>query len=145
MAIYRPPKPRWRAAVAAGVTGIVVGIIVGVLVTRSDPDPLEAARSVQVELDRAASSLEVVAIEYDESVDAGEVVRGAEYRGAQDALESSRNRFDEVRPAMEVLAPDRAESIADAYEAVDGSIESRADPADVTSQIESLTTLLHGD
>ena len=145
MAIYRPPKPRWRASVAAGVAGILVGVIAGILVSRSDPDPLEAARLAQAELDRAASSLEVVAIEYDESVDAGEVVSDAEYRGTQDALESSRNRFNDVRPALEVLAPDRANSIDDAYAAVERNIEARADPAEVSDQIESLRRLLRGD
>jgi hypothetical protein len=145
MAIYRPPKPRWRAAVAAGVAGILVGVIAGILVSRSDPDPLEAARAVQGELDRAASSLDVVAIEYDESVDAGEVVSDTEYRGTQDALESSRSRFGDVRAALEVLAPDRADSIDDAYAAVETSIEARADPAEVSDQIESLTGLLRGD
>lgn len=145
MAIYRPPKPRWRAAVAAGAVGVVVGVIAGILVSRSDPDPLEAARAVQAELDRGASSLEVVGIEYDESVDAGEVVSDAEYRGAQDALESSRRRFDDVRAALDVLAPDRADSIDDAYAAVERSIEARADAARVTEEIDSLTALLHGD
>lgn len=145
MAIYRPPKPRWPAAVAAGVAGVVAGVIAGILVSRSDPDPLEAARVVQTELDRAASTLEVVGIEYDESVDAGEVVSDSEYRGAQDALESSRRRFDDVRPALDVLAPDRADSIDDAYVAVESSIEARADPARVTEEIDSLSALLRGD
>jgi hypothetical protein len=145
MAIYRPPKPRWRAAVGAGLVGVVVGMIAGILVSRSEPNPVEAARSVQAELDRAASSLEVVAIEYDESVDGGEVVSDGEYRGTQDALESSRTRFDDVRAALELLAPDRAGSIDDAYDAVQRSIEARADPAEVTQELDSLTALLRGD
>jgi hypothetical protein len=145
MAIYRPPKPRWRVAVVAGAVGVVVGVVAGILVSRSDPDPLEAARVVQAELDRAASSLDVVGIEYDESVDAGAVVSDAEYRGTQDALESSRSRFDNVRPALEVLALDRADTIDDAYAALERSIEARADPAQVTEEIESLAALLRGD
>jgi hypothetical protein len=145
MAIYRPPKPRWRAALVGGLAGVAVGVLVGVLASRADPDPAEAARAVRSELIRAASSLDVVAIEYAESVDAGEVVQDAEYEGAKDALASSRARFDDVRAAVEVLDPDRAASIAEGYDAIEQRVESRADPAEVRSAIDSLVALLQGD
>jgi hypothetical protein len=144
MAIYRPPKPRWRAAAGAGVAGLAAGVLVGAVIGRSEPDPVQAMRSVQSILDRAASSLEIVAVEYEESVDSGRVVEEAEYRGSREALASSRRRFEEVRRAVALLAPERAASIAREYDLLQEALDSRSDAEEVASQIESLDALLRG-
>lgn len=142
MAIYRPPKPRWPLATAMGVVGILTGALIGFVVGGQDPDPVEAAEKTRSTLASAAGTLEVVAIEYEESVDDGLVVREAEYRGALDALESSRQRFEESLPAIEVLAPDRGDELAARYEELEQLMSEKADPQRVESIAEDLAEML---
>ena len=144
MAIYRPPKPRWPAVAVSVIVGVAVGLVVGLLLGGSEPDPAEAARDVQSELAAAAGAIEVLMIEYEESISNGEVVSEAEYRGARDALESSRDRYQEVREALEILAPARATEIEAAFSAVEDAVGSQADPADVDDHADVLIDLLQG-
>lgn len=141
MAIYRPPKPRWPLALISALVGVGAGIIIA-LVLAGDPDPRDAALDAKAELSSAAGSLEVAAIEYDESVENGEIVNENEYRGAQGALTSSRARFDEARAVLEVLAPDVAESLAAGYDRVAGLMEDLEDPAEVEAALQELATQL---
>jgi len=145
MAIYRPPKPRWRVAVGAGLAGLLVGAVAGFAAGDKEPDPLEGARALQVDLTRAAGPLEVVAIEYEEAVPAGEVVAEAEYQGGLAALRSSRGRFEEVREALSVFDPARTDEIAAGYDELQRLMESHADPEDVRALTEELRDLLAPD
>lgn len=116
MAIYRPPKARWPLAVAAGLAGALVGLLVGLALGSSDPDPRAVAGDIQAKLAAAAGSLEVAEIEYEEAIDGTEVTSPAEYEGALAALASSRDRYREVRPALDVLAPSLVERLDQLYE-----------------------------
>jgi hypothetical protein len=142
MAIYRPPKPRWPLAIATGAVGILIGVLIGIVVGGTDPDPVEAAEETRAALVSAAGTLEVVAIEYEESVDSGTVVKEAEYRGALDALESSRRRFESSLPAIEVLAPDRGDELAAGYEELERLMSEKAEPQEVETTAEDLAELL---
>src|SRR5687768_16798940 len=97
MAIYRPPKRRWTVAVATGLIGLLLGLLLGWGLLRPEPDPADVLGDLRATLISAAGTLEVVAIEYAESVEDGEVVAEPEYRGARDALASSRQTYEEVR------------------------------------------------
>ena len=143
MAIYRPPKARWPLAVAAFVVGGLIGLLGGFLL-RSDPAPEEVAAEVETELAAAAGSLEVVAIEYEESVVDGAVAKDAEYRGARAALDSSRARYDEVAGAVEALAPDRAAAIAAAYEDADAQMHDLVAADELMATLTELEELLRG-
>ncbi len=145
MAIYRPPKPRWRAAVVAGLLGLVIGGIIGFAVGDEEPDPVEGARALRVDLARATGPLEVVAIEYEEAVPDGEVVAEPEYQGALAAFRSSRGRFEDVREALAVFDPSRTEEIAAAYDELQRLMEAHADPDEVRAATESLSELLAAD
>ncbi|MDQ3987377.1 MAG: hypothetical protein M3280_12875 [Actinomycetota bacterium] len=144
MAIYRPPKPRWPAVLASITIGLAVGLVVGLVLGGGESDPAEAAREVQAELTAAAGAIDVLTVEYEESVSNGEVVSEAEYRGARDALASSRDRFEEVREALEILAPARVTEIDAAFAALEDSVGSQADPAEVDDQADALIELLQG-
>ena len=144
MAIYRPPKSRWPPALAAGLAGLVLGALGGALYAGEDPDPVVAAREVRAALLSAAGSLEVAAVEYEESVRDGEVVERAEYRGARDALQSSRASFEDVRAALVLLAPERAAQIGTAYDGIESMVEHLEDPAVVTEDMAELRRRLSG-
>ena len=143
MAIYRPPKARWPLAVAAGVVGILVGLLIS-LAFRSEPSPADVAADVRAELAAAAGSLEVVAIEYDESVVDGEVTKDAEYRGAVSALASSRDRYENVAAAVEALAPDRATAIEDAYDEAESQMSDHVPTEELTATLDEIEALLTG-
>lgn len=145
MAIYRPPKPRWPLAVAFGVTGLVVGLLTGLALGGSDPDPREAGQEIKAALVSAAGSLEVAGIEYEESVSDGEVTKEAEYEGALSALDSSRARYDEVRPVLVSLFPSQVEPIDDLYGEIERLMRSRSDPAQVKAALEELESVLKGE
>ena len=123
----------------------MLGLTVGLILASDDPDPTTAAHDIRSTLFAAAGSLEVAAIEYEESISSGAVVREAEYEGALAALASSRDRFGEVRPALVTLFRDRVEPIEDLYGEIEQAMRDRVDPAEITADIETLISLLEGD
>jgi hypothetical protein len=111
----------------------------------SDPDPEEAGREIKAALVSAAGSLEVAAIEYEESVADGEVTRETEYEGALSALDSSRARYDDVRPVLVSLFPSQVEPIDDLYGEIEQLMRSRSDPTEVNAAIQELESILKGE
>lgn len=144
MAIYKPPKARWPLAVFSGVLGLLIGLGIGFVLGGEEPDADEGVRLVQQELIAAAAALEVAGIEYAESVDDGRVVTEAEYNGALDALESSRERFETVKDALALLSPRQAEEIATAYEEATSAMEATESEQDVQELLDGLDELLTG-
>jgi hypothetical protein len=130
---------------AFGVGGVVVGLITGLAFGSSDPDPREAGREIKAALVSAAGSLEVAAIEYEESVSDGEIVREAEYDGAVSALDSSRARYDEVRPVLAALFPSQVTPIDELYGEIEQLMRARSDPARVTAVLQQLESVLKGE
>jgi hypothetical protein len=145
MAIYRPPRSRWPLAVAFGVGGALVGLVTGLSLGSSDFDPQEAGREIKTVLVSAAGSLEVAGVEYEESVDDGEVIRETEYEGALGALNRSRARYDEVRSVLTSLFPSQVEPIDELYIKIEGLMQSREDAARVTAALEELQSVLKGE
>lgn len=128
---------------AAGVVGFLVGLLVG-WGLQPDPDPAEALEEVEAALRGAEGSLEVVGVEYAESVTDGEVVATPEYEGARAALASSRNRFLEVRQAVASVAPNNAAEIDRAYDELKRLVDERAPSEQVASLVTELADMLTG-
>ena len=145
MAIYRPPKPRWPLATGTALIGLAVGLIFGGLLFRSDPDATESVSLIKTKMLSAAGSLEVAAVEYAESVEDGEVLSEPEYEGALGAVRSSRAAFDEVRPGLEGLAPERTTPIVDLYDEIETLMEAQAPDAEVEEALGRLEALLKGE
>jgi hypothetical protein len=144
MAIYRPPKPRWPLAVGTLVVGLLIGLGLGFALGGEDFDAADAATEIRGTLSAAAGSLEVASIEYSEAVEGGEVVAEAEYRGAVDAVESSRSQYEEVEPAVEGIAPGVATEISDSYDEVERLMSDVADEEEVAAALAELEELLAG-
>lgn len=144
MAIYRPPKARWPLATAAAVGGVVCGLVAGLAIGSKDPDPLAAAQEVRAALVSAAGSLEVAVIEYEEAVGPGGVESQPEYEGARDALASSRERYREVRPALDALAPATVELLDALYDRCTALVEERVPAPEVEECAVELSAALEG-
>lgn len=142
MAIYRPPKRRWPLAVGGGTAGVVVGLLLGLVAFNQEPDPALALREVRASLTNAASVLEIVEIEYSESVADGEVVRDTEYQGAKDALARSRASFREAKAALAVIVPGQVDRIEAAYDEVERLMAEPAPVAELKAATEELAKLL---
>ena len=145
MAIYRPPKARWPLALGVGIAALVAGLLIGLALGSGDPDPAAAAQDVKAELVSAAGALEVASIEYEESVSGGEVTRQEEYEGALSAVESARERYGSVRPALASLVPSLAAEIDDGFDRCEELMAEPADPAEVAAALGELEGLLKGD
>jgi hypothetical protein len=145
VAIYRPPKPRWPAALGAGLVCLALGFGIGYLVGDRPPDPADSVRALRTSLLAAAASLDVAAVEYEESVVDGEIVRRPEYEGALAALRSSRRKFAEVRDPVAALAPERVDPIDSLYTEVEGLMERRAPAEEVAAALTDLQALLEGE
>jgi hypothetical protein len=130
-------------AVAAGVVGFLLGLLVG-WGLGPDPDPAEVLGEVEAALWGAEGSLEVVEVEYGESVTDGEVVATPEYEGARAALASSRNRYLEVRQAVASVAPNNAAEIDRAYDELKRLVDERAPTEQVASLVTDLAGMLTG-
>ena len=144
MAIYRPPKPRWPLAVGALVVGLLLGLAIGFALGGEEFDAADAATEISGTLTTATGSLEVAAIEYAEAVEGGEVQAEAEYRGAIDAVESSRSQYAEVEPAVAGIAPEVAGAIEGKYDEVEGLMADLADEQEVEQALSELEELLAG-
>lgn len=143
MAIYRPPKPRWPAVAVAAFASVLAGFLIGWLAFgRSEPDPEEALRDLEASLTAAASTLEIVAIEYSESVEDGKVVNEVEYQGAVDALARSRATFAEERSALAVIDPSLVDDLDGLYDQLEGLLDDRAAAEEVTAKTEELAQAL---
>jgi hypothetical protein len=145
VAIYRPPKRRGPALVAAGLLGALVGLAGGLLLEGRGADPEEALAPARASLQSAASTVEVAAIEYSESVEGGDVVRAPEYRGARDALDRSRESYLEARPALAALWPGVTEEIDAGYEELGAAMADRAPDADIRRRARQLASDLTGE
>jgi hypothetical protein len=128
-----------------GLISLLIGFVIGLAVGGRDPSPADVASDLRADLVAAAGSLEVAEIEYAESVSDGEITRRAEYDGALDAIESSRSRYQEVAPAIESLAEERAEEIGNRYDECSSAMQERAEPQEVTDCLTELRDLLKGE
>ena len=142
MAIYRPQRSRWKPAAIAGIGGLIVGLLVGWGVLRPDPDPVQAIRQVRASLASAAGTLEVVEVEYAESVRDGQIVATPEFQGARAALTSSRERYLEVRGGVAAVSQDAASSIDAAYAELQRLFERRAPATEVSNLAGNLRQML---
>jgi hypothetical protein len=142
MAIYRPQRPAWRVALLWGGVGLLVGLLVGWGLLRPEPDPAEVLSEVRSSLASASATLEVVQIEYAESVEDGEIVARAEFEGARDALASSRASYSEARSAVAAVESQTASAIDSAYEGVERAMAARGDERDVSEMIAELRQML---
>jgi hypothetical protein len=142
MAIYRPQRPRWRTAAWAGLLGLGIGLLVGWGLLRPEPDPAEVLGEVRADLASAAATLEVVEIEYTESVEDGRVVAPPEYEGARDALASSRARYEEARPGVAAISTQTASAIDDAYDRLAAVVDARAPAEEISTSVRELRDML---
>ena len=142
MAIYRPPRPRYRIVLVAAAVGLVVGLVCGLILGSGDPDPEEAVREVRVILTEASSLLEVVEVEYAEALEDGSGEGEPEYEGSVDALTRSRARWTEARPALRLIAPGSAEEIDALYAELERAVEDEALPEEVNGVIADLSRAL---
>jgi hypothetical protein len=145
VAIYRPPRARWPLAAALGIGGLLLGLVIGLALGGSEIDPQEASREIKTRLVSAAGSLDVAEVEYEESVEDGEVVKQTEYEGALSALDSSRARYREVRSAIASLFPSQVEPIDALYAQIDALMRSQAEAAKVTTALQELEAMLKGE
>jgi hypothetical protein len=142
MAIYRPQRPRWRPALWTGLLGLGLGLLIGWGLLRPEPDPAEVLGELRSGLASAAATLEVVDIEYTESVEDGSVVASPEYEGARDALASSRARYAEARAGLAAVSREVASAIDAAYDRLEEAIAARAPDEEVSALVEELRTML---
>ena len=143
MAIYRPRSRRWPIVATVGLIALAVGFGLGWGLKGDDrPDPVEALTSLRSTLTTAAGTLEVVEVEYRESVQDGQVVSSPEYEGARDALERSRQRYLEARPALRELDPDLVTSADALYSDIEQLVDEHAPIEKVTEATDELADLL---
>jgi hypothetical protein len=131
--------------VATALGGVIVGLVVGMALAGDEFDPVDSGERLDAIMIEAGGSLEVAAVEYEESVADGEVTKQAEFDGALAAVASSRSKFAEVSSALTLIFPAQVEVIEDLYDDVEDAMESRADPADVTPLLEKLEAGLQGE
>jgi hypothetical protein len=145
VAIYQPRQRRWPLALAAALLGGAAGFGLGWAV-RGEPvvDPVAAISEVRAGLASVAGTLEIVEIEYAEAVEDGQVVSEPEYGGARDALARARGRYRGLAPAHRSMDPESASEAGMLFDQLEGQIEDRAAPDDVTATVTQLTDVLDG-
>ena len=130
---------------AAGVVGVAVGFALGWgLRGTGEPDPAAALARLRSSVVSVVGTLEVVDVEYRESVRDGQVVRSTEYRGARDALARARERYLEARAGLEALDPGLVARADALFGEASGLLARRAGAGEVSAVLGELTGLLRG-
>lgn len=124
------------------IAGLLIGgVAVLLLLPEGEESAEERAARLRSELIAAEGALEIVAIEYAESVDGGAVIAEAEYDGAVDALGNSRTRYEEVRAELAARGGP-VDAIDAGYERLSRLIERTAPEDRVAAVAEELGRLL---
>ena len=134
MAIYRPPRPRYRIALLCLGIGLLTGLATGLVLGGGESDPRTTAQEVRVSLVEAASLLEIVEIEYEEGLEATGDIQNQELSGARDALQRSRQRWGEAKGLLELIDPSGTEEIDAAYSNLQEVMEQEA-AAEVVAEL----------
>ncbi len=142
MAIYRPPRSPWRGRIIVAVLGLLIGgVVVWAMQPESEPTPEEEAAALRSGLIAAGGGLEIVAIEYAESVEDGVIVAEPEYEGALAALASSRSRYDAVRADL-AAAGGAVEEIDASYTQIEKLMQRQVAEERGGSAVDALRDLL---
>jgi hypothetical protein len=137
MAIYQAPRKRWRIALLFSVLGLLGGLVIGLVIAGGDPDPVDSVRTLDRQLDETAASLDVLVIH-------GEVetTSADDPRVASDALRRVKQRFAELRPAVQALDPDDVEDVDEQIASLEELIRDRADADEIADSARELADLL---
>ena len=133
----RSQRSRWAVGVPAGLAGLLMGLLLGYAL-RPAPEPARAIEETRTTLLGAAATLEIVGVEYAESVEDGRIVARSEHDAALAALASSRERYGEAAEVVAVVSPVSARAIEDGYEGLERMIRDLGDEDDVRAAAESL-------
>jgi hypothetical protein len=145
MAIYRPRTRRWPLLTAVGFLALASGFALGWgLGAGREPDPAEALALLRSSVTTAAGTLEVVEVEYRESVQDGRIVSSPEYQGARDALGRSHERYLEVREALRALDPGLVGRADALFSRLERLLRDRAPVEEVSEATQELADLLRG-
>ncbi len=127
------------------MASLLAGIVLGALTFGRDPELGEVFEEVRADLIAASGVLDVLVVEYRESVRNGRVVAEVEYRGARGALARSRSRFLEAKPALELINAVSVRRIEEKYRRLQELIDAKAPAGDVVKEASELAILLRGD
>jgi hypothetical protein len=144
VAIYRPPRRKWRGAAAIGLVALIAGLSAGWFLGSRGSDLDAAADEIGRTMLAAAGGLEVLSVEYRQSVSGGRVVAPTEFGGARGALVESRSTYDEVAGPLGRVDPSLADAIDSAYDRVRELVDRRAEPNEVDAAAAELEALLKG-
>lgn len=137
MSVYREPgRRRARAIVIAAVAALLTGGVAGFAIgrgTAGEPSLFELIEDAREGLRPALNALELVTIEYPESVRGGEVVARTEYEAALSQAQAATRFLSAGRADLEPLDRAGFREAASRAAYVSKLIEQRAGPAKVKS------------
>jgi len=137
MSLYREAGRWHRWPAGAVVAGIAAGFLVGFFAgraTEGSPSLSAQLAEVRESLREVTDALELVAIEYPQAVQAGEVVAETEYAAAKADLERAQQVFARERPELDVLMPAEAARAERELEELGELIGARASPDEVAQK-----------
>jgi hypothetical protein len=142
--ISRPARPRWPGILAAGIAGILIGVGVGLALGGGDDesDPLAGVRDARGSLQRSASVLDIVTVEYAEGVQDGRVVSAPEYQGARRAIARSRELYADARPVLVYVDAELATRIDDAFQRLAQEASARVPEEELAADARALARSL---
>ena len=140
MSLYRQPTGRSaRTIVLATLVALLVGGAAGFGIGRStapEPSLIELAADVRERIRPAQSALELVTIEYPQSVQNGRVVAETEYAAARAQARAAADTIAAARADLAALDPSAVEEASDAIAEVSTLMARHADPAVVEQAAE---------
>jgi hypothetical protein len=147
VSLYRQPgRTATRTLALIVVATVIVAGGVGYAIGRSsapEPSLSEQVSQVRSDLRPATQAFEFVPTEYAQSVSGGRVVREAEYKGAQSALDRAQSAVDNAEPDLRALDAQQAAHVTRSLAALRTAVERRADPAEVERLAQAASDSVH--
>jgi hypothetical protein len=133
MSLYRQPTGSPARTIAlATLAALLVGGVSGFAIGRStapEPTLVELAADVRERIRPAQSALELVTIEYPQSVANGRVVAETEYAAARAQAHAAADTIAAARVDLAAINPSAVEKAGDAIAEVSELMSRHADPA----------------
>lgn len=141
MSLYRQVKRRnWRITAALALICLALGFVVGFLIGKKSGEGQqslsEAVAQLQQDLAPVLDGLELVTIEYPQSVKDGRIIAATEYKATQENINRTLDQYGKLHPELAAISPSEAASAQSALKDVERLVQDRAPASKVDAAAE---------
>lgn len=141
MSLYRQVKRRnWRITAALALICVALGFASGFLVGKKSgagqQSLSESVKQMQQDLASVLDGLELVTIEYPQSVKDGRIIAATEYKATQENIRRALDQYGKLHPELVAINSRKAGSAQPALKEVERLVQDRAPASKVDAAVD---------